>query len=225
METESHYQILGVSENSRENEIKKAYRRLASLYHPDKVEHLGPRLKELAGEELRKLNESKSVLLDKTLRAQYDMELNKTKRTPMGPDADLEVELDDTVEVNDLSEDDLIEDENYFMCGACGFPNLQTNEFCEKCEIDLSGLMQVEFVFHKRIHKLEKKLRDMKITAPQFFEAVRSFEKLYSKTLDFAIEQSMENRMEFLSERLINKELTPEGYFEEISNLREWWQR
>ena len=94
MAKESYYQILGISENAREVEIKKAYRRLAGLYHPDKVEHLGPRLKQLADEELRKLNEAKSVLLDEVLRAQYDREIHEQKRKALGSDINLEIDMD-----------------------------------------------------------------------------------------------------------------------------------
>jgi DnaJ-class molecular chaperone len=31
-----HYQTLGVNQNASQDEIKRAYRKLASLYHPDK---------------------------------------------------------------------------------------------------------------------------------------------------------------------------------------------
>ncbi|MBI4385021.1 MAG: DnaJ domain-containing protein [Nitrospinae bacterium] len=40
-ELKTPYSVLGIKSSATNEEIKKAYRRLASRYHPDKVEHLG----------------------------------------------------------------------------------------------------------------------------------------------------------------------------------------
>ena len=42
------HEVLNVDPAASMEEIHAAYRRLISQYHPDKVEHLGPELKELA---------------------------------------------------------------------------------------------------------------------------------------------------------------------------------
>ena len=42
------YEVLGVAPSAPPDEIRAAYRRLMSQYHPDKVESLGPELRELA---------------------------------------------------------------------------------------------------------------------------------------------------------------------------------
>lgn len=59
-----YYEILGVSRDATDEEIKKAYRRLAHKYHPDKA----------GGDEqkFKEINEAYQVLSDKQKRAQYD---------------------------------------------------------------------------------------------------------------------------------------------------------
>ena len=62
------YKILGVNKNATEAEIKKAYRKLALKWHPDK----NPNNREEAEEKFKKINEAYSVLSDKNKRKQYD---------------------------------------------------------------------------------------------------------------------------------------------------------
>jgi DnaJ like chaperone protein len=46
--TRDCYTILGINRGASQDEIKQAYRHLASKYHPDKVAHLGDEFRELA---------------------------------------------------------------------------------------------------------------------------------------------------------------------------------
>ncbi len=62
-----YYRILGVSRDATDEEIKKAYRRLALKYHPDR----NPGNKE-AEEKFKEINEAYSCLSDPRKRAQYD---------------------------------------------------------------------------------------------------------------------------------------------------------
>jgi DnaJ like chaperone protein len=57
-DTESSYKILGIDSNASEADVKKAYRQLATKYHPDKVSYLGEDIKKSAEEKFRKINEA-----------------------------------------------------------------------------------------------------------------------------------------------------------------------
>lgn len=57
-ETDSAYKILEIEKNVSDEEVKKAYRRMAMKYHPDKVSHLGEDYKKNAEEKFKKVKEA-----------------------------------------------------------------------------------------------------------------------------------------------------------------------
>jgi DnaJ like chaperone protein len=57
-ETDSSYKILEIEPASTNEEVKKAYRRMAMKYHPDKVSHLGDEFRKTADEKFKKVNEA-----------------------------------------------------------------------------------------------------------------------------------------------------------------------
>ncbi len=67
MATKDYYEILGVSRTAGEDEIKKAYRKLAMKHHPDR----NPGDKE-SEQKFKEGSEAYAVLADKQKRAQYD---------------------------------------------------------------------------------------------------------------------------------------------------------
>tara|TARA_B100001248_G_C27358370_1_gene445051 strand:+ start:970 stop:1458 length:489 start_codon:yes stop_codon:yes gene_type:complete len=57
------YKILGIDKNSSDSEIRKAYRRLAIKYHPDKGGD---------AEKFKEINNAYSILSDKQKKTKYD---------------------------------------------------------------------------------------------------------------------------------------------------------
>jgi DnaJ like chaperone protein len=53
---EDLYKILEIESSATDDEVKKAYRRMATKYHPDKVAYLGEDVKKAANEKFQKLN-------------------------------------------------------------------------------------------------------------------------------------------------------------------------
>ncbi len=67
-EKRDYYEVLGVSKTATDEEIKKAYRKLAKKYHPD----ANPDNKKEAEAKFKELNEAYETLSNKQKRDMYD---------------------------------------------------------------------------------------------------------------------------------------------------------
>lgn len=72
MAKRDYYEVLGVKKDATDAEIKRAYRKLAIQYHPDKLAGKSEEEKKKGEELFKEAAEAYSVLSDKDKRAQYD---------------------------------------------------------------------------------------------------------------------------------------------------------
>ena len=61
-----YYEVLGVSKNASDDEIKRAFRKLAVKYHPDRCKDAD------AADKFAEISEAHEILSDKNKRAEYD---------------------------------------------------------------------------------------------------------------------------------------------------------
>jgi len=57
-DTDYAYRILEIEPSATDQEVKKAYRKMANKYHPDKVSHLGEDFQKAANQKFQKVNEA-----------------------------------------------------------------------------------------------------------------------------------------------------------------------
>ncbi len=82
MASKDFYKILGIAKNASSEDIKKAYRKMALQYHPDK--NKGDKIAE---EKFKAVNEANSVLIDPEKRKLYDQYGDQWEQVQQGGQA------------------------------------------------------------------------------------------------------------------------------------------
>ena len=72
MAKRDYYEVLGVDKNANDDELKKAYRKMAIKYHPDRQQGKSEAEKKEAEEKFKEAAEAYDVLSDPNKRARYD---------------------------------------------------------------------------------------------------------------------------------------------------------
>ena len=78
MTSRDYYRVLGVDRDASQEDLKRAFRRLAFRYHPDR----NPQDRELAEERFKRISEAYEVLGDEVKRRQYDQLTGWFSRRP-----------------------------------------------------------------------------------------------------------------------------------------------
>ena len=91
MSKRDYYEVLGVSKDASDAEIKKAFKKLALKYHPDR----NPDDPKAAEEKFKEINEAYSVLSNSQKRAQYDVDI-ALKQAAFGTEMEIEVPKEET---------------------------------------------------------------------------------------------------------------------------------
>ena len=71
-ERKDYYKILGVSKDAKQDELKKAFRKLSLQFHPDRQSGKSDKEKKEAEEKFKEIAEAYEVLSDEKKRAEYD---------------------------------------------------------------------------------------------------------------------------------------------------------
>ena len=74
--SKSFYDILGVSKNATQDEIKKAYKKAAIKWHPDRFAKKSKKEQQEAEERFKEINKANDVLSNPASRQPYDQFVN-----------------------------------------------------------------------------------------------------------------------------------------------------
>ena len=72
MAKRDYYEVLGVDKNASEDDIKKAFKKAAMKYHPDRFANATDAEKKDAEEKFKEINEAYQILSDSQKKQQYD---------------------------------------------------------------------------------------------------------------------------------------------------------
>ena len=118
MDKPNYYEILGVNHDATKEEIKKAYRKLALQYHPDKNKSPD------AHEKFIEINEAYLLLYDNEARAKYDREFKSYHKKESADKSENKEEIFEDFDLNDWSKKAKKQAEQYSKMSYESFYNL-----------------------------------------------------------------------------------------------------
>ena len=122
----SYYDILNVSSNASKSEIKKSFKRLAKMYHPDINSSLE------AEQKFKEINRAADVLLDDEKRKKYD-NLRGIKKRTFQEENNSKEQFYKAIRGDDIYINIKI-DYNEAILGTYRIINISQNSKCPKCE-------------------------------------------------------------------------------------------
>jgi curved DNA-binding protein CbpA len=100
----NYYEILGLKRSSSQDEIKKAFRKLASKYHPDKY----PENSKFAEDMMKQINIAYQVLSDVDKKIAYDEWLNSQNKSDWESQSSSDKKKDHKPQKNNSLNDDVL---------------------------------------------------------------------------------------------------------------------
>jgi len=190
--SENPYVILGVDKNASPDDIKKAFRKLALKYHPDKNGRGDPNQKAQNELEFKKISSAYQILIDPTKRSLYDMCGVGSNESSMSSD-----ELNKMVVqmINLLS--DLIKRKfaQNFQAKAANTDKPSESSSSKRCDlakainsqfIKLNIPVTLEELYNKQIKKLNIKVtrftedkKERKLETIPIFISLLNYEEIY----------------------------------------------
>ncbi len=112
----NYYKILGVSESSNKDEIKKAFRNLAKKYHPDKNKDNPDAI-----EMFQQINEAYEILSNESSREEYDKKLNQNSSNRQKNESKNNSEKSQAKTKENFNKGDALNDLNQYFESFFGF--------------------------------------------------------------------------------------------------------
>ncbi|WP_411680949.1 J domain-containing protein [Clostridium thailandense] len=141
---DNYYEILGVDRNASQDEIKKAFRKLAKQHHPD-VNH-GTSESE---EKFKKINEAYNVLNKENLRKEYDLKIDGGEKNNINPRTREKRKEAEKNNYQNINIDDIEKSfENFF--GFNPKSKEKVNKENKKNPIDTTDIFEKYFGFKKK---------------------------------------------------------------------------
>jgi curved DNA-binding protein CbpA len=81
----THYETLGIPREASAERVKRSYRSLVKIYHPDKFAN-GSEAEAEAGKRIREINAAYAVLSNPRKRASYDAKLDRQASRHVEPE-------------------------------------------------------------------------------------------------------------------------------------------